>query len=108
MGAAERKAPPAAPRLRFPHLPQSGARWVMSSSCQTVAGREGGLRQFLQVPAPSCIHSSKGYGAPSLGAARSSESHDRVQTLTSSITEPMTSALLRSDDRSQFQHHVSV
>lgn len=42
MGAAERKAPPAAPRLRFPHLPQSGACWVMSSSCQTEA-REGGM-----------------------------------------------------------------
>lgn len=71
MGAAEHKAPPAAPRLRFPHLLQSGACWVMSSSCQT-EGRDGAwLRQFLQVPAPSSIHSSKGYAAPSLCAARS-------------------------------------
>lgn len=48
MGAAERKAPPAAPRLWFPHLPQSGACWVMSSSCQTEA-REGGVA----APVPS-------------------------------------------------------
>lgn len=71
MGAAERKAPPAAPRLRFPHLPQSGACWVTSSSCQMEAREGAWLRQFLQVPAQSSIHSSKGYAAPSLGAARS-------------------------------------